>query len=82
MRLPRIIQAELDRAPGRWRIAQGKKHKLILIDERLISILPQCGGVEADQRGFLNIRAQIRRHLKQFQHAAGYRHRSGTAAST
>jgi hypothetical protein len=82
MKLPRIIQDELDRAPGRWVIEDGKKHLHILIDGRLAAIWPKNGGTDRAPRGSLNIRAQIRRHIKQFQQAAGIRRSSGTAAST
>ena len=83
MKLPGIIQQELDAIAGRWRIECGAKHWHIVIDDSLVGILPKSGkAIEERSRSTLNIRAQIRRHVSKFQHAAGVRHRSGTAAST
>lgn len=63
-RLHSLIQSELDKIPGRWRIEQGKRHKQILIDERLVAIIPHGHKMkEAPTRDLLNTRAEIRRFL-------------------
>lgn len=64
VRLPPLVQNELDRIPGRWRIEQGKRHKRLVIDGHLIAVIPNKGVVrEAPTRDVLNTRAQIRRFL-------------------
>jgi len=66
MRLPDIIEKELERAGDRWRIEQGGRHKHIVIDGQLVAILPNGGCSDRTSRGTLNFRSQIRRHLNQF----------------
>ena len=62
MRLPDIIQRELDRAPGRWAAEEGRKHIHIRVDGRLTAVFSKNGGW--DGPGVYNIRASIRRALK------------------
>lgn len=65
MRLPRIIQRELDSAPGRWKIEKGARHLHIRIDGKLAAILPMDGhGTDRSPVGALNLRAQIRRAIR------------------
>ena len=61
MRIPRLIEEELARIPGRWKLEHGGGHAHILVDGRLAAILPLGGGNEKDRRSMLNARAQIRR---------------------
>lgn len=63
MKIPREIQAELETAPGRWNVVSGTRHHKIYVDNVLCGILP-LGTNKDYKRATLNVRAQIRRHLK------------------
>ena len=62
MKIPDIVQRELDLAPGRWELEEGRKHIHLRVDGRLTAILSKNGGW--DGPGVYNIRASIRRALK------------------
>jgi hypothetical protein len=82
MKLPRIIQDELDTIPGRWTVESGGRHWHIRVNGQLAAIWPLSPRNECDQRAILNTRAQIRRAIRASQHEAGSRQRSGTASSS
>lgn len=60
MKLPDIVQRELDTIPGRWSAEMGRRHIHIRVDGRLVGILRRGSDNEAG-RAALNTRAQIRR---------------------
>jgi hypothetical protein len=65
MKLPSIIEAELERAEGRWSIEPGSRHQQVRIDGHLVAVMPRTIG-SRNTHELLNVRAQIRRHLNQF----------------
>ena len=62
MKLPTIIQDELDLHPGRWALEMGARHIQIRIDGKLVGIVKRTKD-EREQRASLNVRAQIRRAI-------------------
>lgn len=64
--LPPLLAEELERsAPGRWRLAPGKRHWRLLIDDCQVTILTRSSrpGRLLDRRMALNQRAAVRRYL-------------------
>lgn len=66
-RVPRELVAEIEASGVPWHIEQGKRHLKIFVGNRLCGILPRAGSNERDQRTSLNIRAQVRRAIKEAQ---------------
>lgn len=60
LRVPDAIQQALTDTGLPYRIEQGAKHWKIVVDNRLVGILPLSGGDDRG-RGHLNTVAQIRR---------------------
>lgn len=59
--------AAIDRR--RWELVANKSHAKLVIDGRLVGVVPvNPGGF--DRRASLNVRAQIRRHLAQAEDRA------------
>lgn len=63
MRLPALIQKELDESNVPHSIERGKRHWKIFVGGVLCGILPM-NGKYTDRRAELNIRAQIRKQVK------------------
>lgn len=68
MRVPDLIQEELDMCDVPWKIVSGRKHHKIFIGSRLAGILPHGVLQQADKRSTLNVRAQIRRAIQKEKH--------------
>lgn len=62
MKIPDLIQTELDACGLPYRIEEGTKHNKIYVNEIFCGILPKCRFF--DGRAVLNIRSQIRRAVK------------------
>lgn len=60
MKLPDIIQRELDTLKTSYKIVRGGKHYKLCVNGKFCGII-QSGGGSNTNRGALNIRAQIRR---------------------
>jgi hypothetical protein len=68
MRVPDDLQALLDDSGLPWRIDNGKRHYKIIVDERLVGILPKGRDLHRkshNARPHLNTLAQIRRIIRQ-----------------
>jgi hypothetical protein len=66
--LPKIVLHELQRSGLPWRLEIGGRHYKLLVAERLAGILPYSGKAqrqERDKRAELNMRAQVRRVIKE-----------------
>lgn len=66
MKLPPMIEHELETCTGRWEIRNGGKHFKLILDGYLVGILPRgqsMGEKSGRNRGMLNLRSNIRRHL-------------------
>lgn len=66
-KLPKIIQKALDECGASWRLETRARHTAILIEERLVAIIPRGHLSDSTQRGNLNVRAAIRRATAAFR---------------
>ncbi len=64
MKLPNIVAAELEKAGVVWSLEPCKRHLLLRIGTSVVGILPR-GHVRECPRVALNLRASVRRHLRQ-----------------
>jgi hypothetical protein len=63
VKLPETITKEIATAPERCIVRKGARHIHVLVDARLVGILP-LKGADNNTRAALNVRAQIRRALR------------------
>lgn len=66
--VPRIVLEEIERSGLPWRLDVGGRHYKLIVGDRLAGILPYSGKAqrqEADKRAELNMRAQVRRIIKE-----------------
>lgn len=61
MRLPPRIEEALNATGRPWNIEQGKRHQKIMLDGRMVGILPLSGFQTADMRCIKNTVSQIRK---------------------
>jgi len=64
--VPRELIAEIEAAGVPWHLEQGKRHIKLFIGKKLAGIMPARND-EANRRSQLNIRAQVRRAIKEVQ---------------
>lgn len=66
MKIPSFIRDELDACGLPWRIERGKRHQKIVVADKFVGILPLNAVSDIPgTRSSLNIRAQIRRAIKE-----------------
>lgn len=66
--VPQSVLAEIQMAGLPWRLERGGRHIKLIVGERLAGILPYSGKAQAqsaDRRAELNMRAQVRRIIKE-----------------
>lgn len=69
-KIPSLLLKELDELSAKghsWQLVSGTKHNRLIVDGRCVAHLPKQGRVkqEADTRAVLNVRATIRRAIKE-----------------
>lgn len=63
-----MIQTELQATGLPWRIDCGTKHRKIVLQERVVGILPICGNrLRQNDRGLKNVLSQIRRAAREMK---------------
>lgn len=50
-----------------WKIEEGSKHQKIFLAGKLVGIWPKKGNPNSPNRGFINVRAQLRRAVKELR---------------
>lgn len=66
--VPQIVVEEIERSGLPWRVEGGGRHYKLIVADRLAGILPYSGKAqrkESDQRAVLNMRAQVRRVIRE-----------------
>lgn len=66
--VPKIVLTEIERSGLPWRVENGGRHHKLIVGGRLAGILPFSGKAqrqEADRSAELNMRAQVRRIIKE-----------------
>lgn len=68
--IPKLVLIELEESGAPWRLKKGGRHYKLIVYERLAGILPYGGkglNSSADMSTELNMRAQVRRIIKEHQ---------------
>jgi hypothetical protein len=68
--VPQIVVEEIERSGLPWRVEVGGRHYKLIVADRLAGILPYSSKAqrkESDQRAVLNMRAQVRRVIKELR---------------
>lgn len=68
--IPRIVLAEIEQSGLPWRLETGGRHYKLIVGDRLAGILPFSGKAQrqqSDKRAELNMRAQVRRIIKEMK---------------
>lgn len=68
--IPKLVLVELDESGAPWRLGTGGKHHKLIVYGRLAGILPRgskSAGQSNDMAAVLNMRAQVRRIIKEHQ---------------
>lgn len=66
--IPKMVADELESSGAPWRIEVGTRHYKLIVYDRLAGILPFSGKEqkqEREKRSLLNMRAQVRRIIKE-----------------
>lgn len=65
--IPKTVLRELEQAGVEWSLVKGGRHYKLLIHDRLAGILPygKAAGQTADRTAELNMRAQVRRIIRE-----------------
>ena len=71
-RLPAIVEDELKRSGRPYEIRRGSRHHKLFVAGRMTAILPYGSG-SGDPRGDLNVRASVRRVLREIAGRGGKR---------
>lgn len=61
MKIPKEIEAALIATGRPWSTKMGGRHVKLILDGRMVGVLPINGGNSASHRGSLNVISQIRR---------------------
>ena len=74
VRLPDVLVEELDSCGIPWEVCLGKKHHHSIVGGKLTGIWPRgnSGGDVGKGRVVLNLRAQIRKRIREIQHSPGH----------
>jgi hypothetical protein len=70
MKLPGLLEQELDGCGLPWRLEQGGRHVKLVVGERLAGIMPmgaKASATDKDRRAVMNLRAQVRRVVKELK---------------
>lgn len=67
--IPKIVLQEIEGAGVQWEVVHGGRHYKLFIHDRLAGILPygKAAKQTSDQRAILNMRAQVRRIIREVQ---------------
>ena len=74
MRLPGLLERELEGCGLPWRLEQGGRHVKLVVGERLAGIMPmgaKANATDKDRRAVLNLRAQVRRVVAELKGGNG-----------
>ncbi|MEY4863790.1 MAG: hypothetical protein RLZ51_1885 [Pseudomonadota bacterium] len=66
--IPKSVLSEIEQSGLPWRLEIGGRHYKLIVADRLAGILPYSGKAqrqESDQRATLNMRAQVRRIIRE-----------------
>ena len=66
MRVPALIQEELETCGFPFNIEQGTRHWKIFIEGKMCGIFPKIGR-SPNRRAEMNVRAQIRRYVRELK---------------
>lgn len=67
VKIPKIIKEELEKCPFDWTITPGSDHHKIIICGKMVGIFPKGGGTFPNRRAGLNVRSQIRQHIRRLK---------------